>query len=93
MPGRLRLLAALLVLALQACAPPVRPGGAALTPVGFAALPGWTEDRLDGALTAISRSCARIAALDPAQPLGPPAFGAARDWQEVCRAGQVRNSR
>lgn len=85
MPGRLRLLAALLVLALQACAPPVRPGGAALTPVGFAALPGWTEDRLDGALTAISRSCARIAALDPAQPLGPPAFGAARDWQEVCR--------
>ena len=85
MTGPVRFLAALALLALQACAPSVPSGTARLVPVRFDQLTGWTEDRLSDALPAIARSCTRIAALDPARPLGPAVFGPAAAWHAACR--------
>ena len=86
MTGPVRFLAALALLALQACAPSVPSGTARLVPVRFDQLTGWTEDRLSDALPAIARSCTRIAALDPARPLGPAVFGPAAAWHAACQA-------
>lgn len=86
MPRPAGILAALALSCLAACAaPPVPTGTARLTPVDFAALPGWTADGHDEALVAFGRSCARLAGLEPSLPIGPAVFGRAGDWQTVCR--------
>lgn len=43
---------------LASCAPPAGPPKLNLTPVTFAALPGWSEDRVAEALPAFLKSCA-----------------------------------
>lgn len=88
MRWQVRYLAALAVLALQACAPappPAPDGVALLNRVVFADLPGWSEDSQAEALAALDRSCARLLALPADRPLGPPAFGTAADWHGACR--------
>lgn len=56
-----------------------------LTPVTFAALPGWTADDQTQALGALGRSCARIMKADPAKPFSKNiAAGTNADWQAVC---------
>lgn len=86
MPRPAGIFAALALFCLAACAAPPTPTGTArLTPVDFAALPGWTADRHGEALVALGRSCARLAGLDASRPIGPAAFGQAGDWQAVCR--------
>lgn len=75
-----------LALLLAACAPTPPAGVAAFSPARFDDLAGWGEDRLEEALVALRRSCARLAALDPARPLGPAAFGTAGAWQPACAA-------
>lgn len=78
-------LAAVLLAALQACAPVQQTGVARLQPVAFEDLPGWSGDTHGEALAALARSCARILRLAPDAPLGPPGFGRAADWQAPCR--------
>jgi membrane-bound lytic murein transglycosylase A len=93
MPGRL--LAALLLLLplISACErkpqPPAPPATVSkalrLTPVRFADLPGWSEDRISDALPALQRSCARLLRSDPGAAIGPNAVGGtAADWREPC---------
>ena len=77
-------LGAVLLLVLAACAPTAPSGVPRFSPARFTDLPGWDADRVDEALTALRRSCARIAALDPARPLGPAAYGTAGAWQPAC---------
>ncbi len=51
----------------------------------FAALPGWSEDRLAEALPALLRSCELFAKRDPQTKLGPNALGGTiADWLEPC---------
>ncbi|MEQ8357450.1 MAG: MltA domain-containing protein [Kiloniellaceae bacterium] len=60
-----------------------------LEPVGFAALPGWEQDRLGAALPALNRSCARLTAQPAARPLGPDGLaGTVGDWRAPCAALQ-----
>jgi membrane-bound lytic murein transglycosylase A len=78
--------ALLLVLAVAACAP--RPPKAppppqlTLTPAAWTDLPGWRDDRVAEAQPALARSCARLARLAPATPVG--FAGTAADWQAPC---------
>ena len=76
---------ALLLAALQACAPVPPSGIARLQPASFGEIPGWASDAHGEALAALARSCARILRLAPGAALGPPAFGTAAEWQEPCR--------
>lgn len=76
-----------------ACAPRVRPPAEearlALEPAAFVDLPGWSEDPMAPALDAFRRSCARMAALPAAAPLGGTGFaGTAGDWRAACAAAQ-----
>jgi membrane-bound lytic murein transglycosylase A len=58
-----------------------------LTPVDFAALPGWRDDTLGEATVALAKSCAKIADLPPSQPIGREGVGgAAGDWLGPCGA-------
>lgn len=93
MRRQVRFLAAIAVLALQACAPqpPAPEGVARLTPMAYADLPGWAEDRHAEALAALDRSCARLLALPADRPLGPPAFGTAGSWHGPCQARPPRD--
>jgi membrane-bound lytic murein transglycosylase A len=92
-------LALLGALTLGACAPRVPTPPAAPTPVpppveklaleavGFADLPGWSEDRHHEALAAFVTSCRRITAMSAAQGLGGGGIaGNAGDWSEACQA-------
>ncbi len=95
-----RLLAAAATSLLAACAatgdgpsPAPAPAPAApaaefrLTPARFADLPGWAADDQSAALPALKRSCGRIAAQDPARPVGPDGLaGKAGDWRPICAA-------
>jgi membrane-bound lytic murein transglycosylase A len=90
-----------LALLLAACAPappsqaPPLPESSArfdLTPVEFAALPGWQADSIAAALPTFLRSCA---AMDRAsgRPADEPiarraAFGSYGDWRPVCAAAR-----
>jgi membrane-bound lytic murein transglycosylase A len=74
-----------LLLFAAACAPTAPTGVPQFTAARFADLPGWDDDRLEDALVALRRSCARIAGLDPGRPLGAAAFGNAGAWQTACR--------
>ncbi len=82
--------ALLLSAALAACVsnppPPARGARLILTPVAFADLPGWSEDKLAEVVPAVRASCAKLAALAPDSPVGPGAVvGRGRDWAAPCR--------
>ena len=79
----MRGLALLALAGLAACAAPGP--GLRLERVGFDALPGWTDDRQDLALTAFRRSCAKRLAQPSGRALGLVG-GHAGDWQPACRA-------
>lgn len=92
-----RTLAAFLLLFLAACAakpptPPPLPAPAgpdhlSLAPVDYAALPGWSDDRLTDAVAALSKSCAKLVELPPSQPIGRDGVGGnAGDWLGPCGA-------
>ncbi len=91
------LAASLLLLFLVACAanptapPPVPvptgPDHLSLVPVEYAALPGWSDDRLTDAVVALSKSCAKLVELPPSQPIGRDGVGGnAGDWLGPCGA-------
>lgn len=83
-------LAALLLLALAACAPTAPTGVARLLPVAFRELPGWGDDRVAEAFPAIARSCDRMRRLPEDRALGPVAYGKAGDWRVACTALPAR---
>ena len=56
-----------------------------IKPARFADLPGWQNDRHEDALTAFSRSCARILKRSPSDSFGAVG-GTYGDWQPACRA-------
>ncbi len=76
----------------QVEAPPeALPDRLTLAPVEFAALPGWSEDRVSEALPALRRSCGRLAGVPDDRELGPqgpagPVAGTVGDWREACAA-------
>jgi membrane-bound lytic murein transglycosylase A len=85
------------LLALAACAPreaEKKPDALTLTPVGFAALPGWADDDQSAALPALRKSCAYFARQSDATRLQPaptdsqvPGIGGlVGDWRAVCAA-------
>lgn len=80
--------AGLALLALLAgCEKKAPPPPVAFEPVAWSDLPGWHEDAVARARSALDRSCQRLLRRDPAKPMGPlPALGAAGDWQPACAA-------
>ena len=91
MTGRLAAtLAALILLALAACAPTAPTGVARLSPASFRDLPGWDADRVAEALPALARSCERIRRLPDDRVLGPAAYGRAGEWRPACAALPAR---
>lgn len=92
-------LASLLSLLLAACADQPPPGAAlaALAPVAFAAIPGWTLDATDLAFAQFRRQCVRLAALAPDEKLGglgeAAAYaGTAGQYRAACLAAQARTT-
>jgi len=84
--------AALVLFLVAACTSgPPPPPHLTLTPEGFGALRGWTEDRLSDALFAFLMSCGQLAKLRDGAAVGPPALkSTAADWRGPCAdAGQV----
>lgn len=76
---------------LAACSPPPEPppppDRLTVEPVTFAALPGWSNDRLAEAIPAFARSCQKLKALPPDRALGSDGLaGTAADWQPPCAA-------
>lgn len=45
-----------------------------LTPVNFAALPGWEQDDLQGSIEALARSCVKLKAQDQNKAFGDAAW-------------------
>jgi membrane-bound lytic murein transglycosylase A len=80
-------------LLLGGCAPP-QPDRLTLAASRFADLPGWSEDGLADAMTALRRSCAPLLAAkpEPATPLGNGNAGTAGDWLEPCAAANAVDS-
>jgi membrane-bound lytic murein transglycosylase A len=85
----------LAALALAACSGPTPPAGnppaLGLTPVAFADVPGWQQDHLSAAMTALRRECAVLATLPADQELGGAipttrTGGRAGDWRPLCAA-------
>jgi len=69
-------------------AAPQRPA-VLLEPVGFDALPGWSDDDVSAALPALLRSCGRLTAQPDERPLGPDALaGTVADWRAPCKTLQ-----
>jgi len=69
--------------------PEALPERLTLSPVAYAALPGWSEDSLSEALPALRRSCGRLAAAPDERALGPegpagPVAGTVADWRAAC---------
>ncbi len=86
----------------RACAAPVAPPVAPVTPapfedhlvlqrVAFADLPGWGEDAVGDAIPAFVRSCRRLRRLGDGERVGrSDAGGLAADWRRACeRADQI----
>ena len=70
-------------------APAPEPETETLRPVGFDALPGWGDDSLPAAFAAFRRSCPRIAAGDPATPVGQGVAARPRGlWAGACAAAE-----
>jgi membrane-bound lytic murein transglycosylase A len=70
-------------------AAPAEPPSPSLTPVTFAALPGWAEDGHAEILPALMASCAAMRPMRPEAPLGGLGeaalrAGTAAAWQAVC---------
>lgn len=63
-------------------APP--PDRLALSPAGFADLPGWRQDRLAEAVPALLRSCGVLLRLPADRAMG--LAGTAGDWRQPCNA-------
>ena len=56
-----------------------------ITPVNFAALPGWETDKLDGTIEALARSCAKLKAQDQTKAFGDPGWNiSVGDWGPAC---------
>ena len=56
-----------------------------LQPSSFADLPDWNADRVDEALPALARTCARLARAPDTQTIGPDALGGqVADWRSIC---------
>ena len=83
--SHLRVLALLFILPSCALVSP-QPEKLALSPVEYADLPGWNDDALAEALSALQRSCAVILNKPAAAKLS--AGFAVLDWHEPCRAIQ-----
>jgi membrane-bound lytic murein transglycosylase A len=74
---------------LFACTPDDEPPAPAapsltLTPVSFAALPGWRADDHGAALGALARSCERLMRLPDERAMG--VAGTVGDWRAMCAA-------
>ena len=68
-------------------APAPPPDRLLLTPVDFAALPGWRADTLAEAAKALARSCRRLAKQPDSRQLGPEGLaGKVADWRAPCDA-------
>jgi membrane-bound lytic murein transglycosylase A len=79
----------LLLLVISGCAPKPAPRPAdklVATPVSFAELPGWSDDRVAEAIPAFLRSCAALSRRPADAVLSPalPEAGRAGDWQPLC---------
>lgn len=58
-----------------------------LVPVGFADLPGWTDDSHGDAVAAFLRSCEKLAAMDDRERVGSSRYaGTAAQWRRACTA-------
>ncbi len=56
-----------------------------ITPVNFAALPGWENDKLDGTIEALVRSCSKLKAQPQTRVFGDPAWNiTVGDWTPAC---------
>lgn len=79
---------------LAACTPrppaPPLPDRLTLTPVSFAALPGWQQDDVAAALIAFGRSCALLAKRPPETSLG--LGGTVAEWRKPCAAAATLDS-
>ena len=61
-----------------------------LSPVTFADLPGWADDRHAEATRALAASCTQLAALADRQWVGAtPYAGQARHWRRACAAARA----
>ncbi len=66
---------------------PPAPAELLLTPVGFEALPGWTDDPMAEALPALLKSCHRLVAQPAERAVGPGGLaGRVGDWSRPCDA-------
>ena len=83
-----------LLLAAACTSGPPPPPRLTLTPVGFGALRGWTDDRQSDALPAFVKSCDRWALLDDGAAVGPaPLKSTVADWRGPCaEAEQVAST-
>lgn len=90
-----RMALSLLVMFLAACGalpPPAPrpPPRLTLARVEFAALPGWSGDRIAEALPSFLRSCAVLAKLAGDTPIGTGGIGGtAADWRKPCAAAEA----
>jgi membrane-bound lytic murein transglycosylase A len=83
----MRILAAVLLAALAACAPKPPPAPPlAFRAATFADLPGYAADRVAEALPALNRSCVRMVARGAAALDGLERYGTGQDWQPFCTA-------
>ncbi|MEO8845876.1 MAG: hypothetical protein ABI591_33870, partial [Kofleriaceae bacterium] len=58
-----------------------------LTKAKFSDLPGWTDDKLAEAVPSFLNSCARLAELKDADPVGVDGHGGtAKQWRSACAA-------
>lgn len=80
-------------LILTACGekqPTAEPDRLILERVGFADLPGWSDDDPSAALVAFARTCARWAALPQDRSLGAGGIaGTVGDWHSVCTEAEA----
>ncbi len=68
-------------------APPAAAERATLTRAGFQDLPGWADDDVGAALSALQRSCAVIVRGADDRPVGPDGIaGTVADWRGPCSA-------
>ncbi len=82
------------LLLLSACAERTGPPSLVLTRIGYADIPGWDADRLDGVLPAFLAECERLGRLPADTRLGGAAearttAGMAGVYQPACRAAQA----
>ena len=81
------IVAALLAVALHACAPTPEPNRILLSPADFTELPGWTADAQQDALPALARSCAVLSRRIDDAPVGAGGIGGTvADWRAPCAA-------